>query len=234
MEVKKSYNADLERGRFRRFLWGLLFALTLVYVGVEWTFRPSYDIDEDTLSDDLTQEIELMPAVDHQDMMAIMETPSQTLSDHIQVVDEPVDENPIENPNTHLSVEGDLEGAVKGSELSTAIPQTPVDEDNPLNFRVVEQLPEFPGGMVAFMKWLTHNLRYPQSAQQQKIQGKVVVSFIVNKDGSLTDAKVVQSVNPMLDREAMRVVKMMPKWKPGVNNNEPCRTMIAIPVVFKL
>lgn len=234
MEVKKSYSADLERGIFRRFLWGLLFALTLIYVGVEWTFRPSYDIDEDALSDDLAQEIELMPAVEHQDMVAIMETPSQTLSDHIQIVDEATDETPMENPNTHLSVEGDLEGAVKGSELTTAIPQTPLDEDNPLNFRVVEQLPEFPGGMVAFMKWLTHNLKYPQAAQQQKIQGKVVVSFIVNKDGSLTDAKVVQPVNPMLDREAMRVVKMMPKWKPGVNNNQPCRTMIAIPVVFKL
>lgn len=84
------------------------------------------------------------------------------------------------------------------------------------------------------MKWLTRNLRYPPQAQQQKIQGKVVVSFIVNKDGSISAPTIVKSVDPMLDNEAMRVVKMMPRWKPGLEKGKPCRTMFAIPINFVL
>jgi protein TonB len=84
------------------------------------------------------------------------------------------------------------------------------------------------------MKWLTRNLRYPPMAQRQRIEGKVVVSFIVNKDGSIANVKLEKSADPDLDREALRVIRMMPKWKPGIENNKPCRTMFAIPVVFKL
>ena len=106
--------------------------------------------------------------------------------------------------------------------------------DNPLNFRIVEQLPEFPGGMSAFVKWLTDNLRYPPVAQRQKIQGRVVISFVINRDGSICDLKVAHSVNPILDNEALRVARMMPRWKPGIDKNRPCRTLFAIPVEFKL
>lgn len=98
----------------------------------------------------------------------------------------------------------------------------------------MEQLPEFPGGIVEFMKWLTRNLHYPPQAQQQKIQGKVVVSFIINKDGSISSPRIVRSVDPLLDREAMRVVKMMPWWKAGLEDGKPCRTMFAIPINFQL
>ena len=100
--------------------------------------------------------------------------------------------------------------------------------------RIVEQLPEFPGGMTAFVQWLTRNLKYPEAARSQKLQGRVVLSFIVNKDGSVSQVKVARSVNPLLDREALRVIRMMPPWKPGIQNNEPCRTMIAVPIVFQL
>nr|WP_303657207.1 energy transducer TonB [Leyella lascolaii] len=88
--------------------------------------------------------------------------------------------------------------------------------------------------MGAFIQWLSVNLRYPEQARDRKIQGKVVVSFIVNEDGSISDAKVMKGVNPLLDREAMRVIGMMPKWKPGVDKDKPCRTMFAIPIVFKI
>ena len=84
------------------------------------------------------------------------------------------------------------------------------------------------------MKWLTKNLRYPPYARQQKLQGRVVTQFIVNVDGSLSDLKVVQPVDPSLDREALRVLRMMPAWKPGQQDNKPCRTMVCIPIVFKL
>ena len=106
--------------------------------------------------------------------------------------------------------------------------------DNPLNFRVVEKLPEFPGGMVEFMKWITKNLRYPKAAQQQKIQGKVMVAFIIGKDGTVSEIKVTKKVHPLLDAEALRVMKMMPKWKPGEDKGKPCLTYFCIPVNFVL
>ena len=119
-------------------------------------------------------------------------------------------------------------------ERPEAAPVAVDEDDNPLNFQVIERLPEFPGGMVEFMKWLTKNLSYPVIAQQQKIQGKVLVSFIINKDGTISSPKVVKSVSPELDREALRVIRIMPKWKPGEDHGKPCRTYFCIPVVFKL
>ena len=90
------------------------------------------------------------------------------------------------------------------------------------------------GGAVEFMKWLTRNLRYPLAAERQKIEGRVVVQFVVERDGSITGLKVVQPAHPYLDREAMRVMNTMPKWTAGMQNDRPCRTMVCIPVVFKL
>jgi protein TonB len=100
--------------------------------------------------------------------------------------------------------------------------------------KVVEELPQYPGGMVEFMKWLTATLKYPDRALKMKIRGKVMVSFIVNKDGSISDIKLVRSVHKLLDDEALRVIKMMPNWKPGLEKGKPCRSMIAIPVVFDI
>lgn len=114
-----------------------------------------------------------------------------------------------------------------------ALPQNTPD-NQALNFRIVEQLPEFPGGWVEMMKWLNKNLKYPTAALKKKIEGEVVVSFIINKDGTIDHIKVTKSADPLLDNEALRVVKMMPKWKPGIQNDKPCRTLFAIPVVFQI
>ena len=84
------------------------------------------------------------------------------------------------------------------------------------------------------MKWLTKNLRYPPAAQQHKVQGKVVAQFIVNKDGTVSDIEILKPVDPSLDREALRVLRMMPKWKAGMQDAKPCRTQVCIPIVFKL
>ncbi len=101
-------------------------------------------------------------------------------------------------------------------------------------FRVVEQLPEFPGGATAYMKWLTKNLRYPITAQQQKVNGKVVVQFVVNKNGSVSDIKILEPLDPDCDKEVVRVLSMMPKWKPGMEKDHPVRTKYVIPIVFKM
>ena len=84
------------------------------------------------------------------------------------------------------------------------------------------------------MKWLTRNLKYPKALESQKIQGKVVAEFIVNKDGSVTDVKVVSSLHPLCDNEVLRVLRLMPRWTAGIENDQPCRTKVCIPEVFRI
>ena len=237
MEIKKSYNADLEHRRGWFFLGGFALALGLMALVLMIPVAPGdEEIDADML-ESIVQDMEFKPNRQADDMIAYQapapkEPPVKT---KINVVDEPllqdVPERLVKNQEAQLDGEG-LE-----ADKAEQTPLSPVavdDKDNPLNFRVVERLPEFPGGSVEFMKWLTKNLRYPASAQRLKIQGRVLVSFIVNKDGTTSDAKVVKSANAELDREALRVIRMMPKWKPGEDKGTPCRTMVAIPVVFAL
>lgn len=110
-------------------------------------------------------------------------------------------------------------------------PEKPKEEEI---FVAVEQRAEFPGGLPALMKWLSNNIRYPEAAQQNDIQGRVIVKFVVEKDGSIGAADIVKGVDKDLDREAIRVVKKMPKWQPGKNNGVAVRSYFTLPVVFKL
>ena len=110
----------------------------------------------------------------------------------------------------------------------------PPEDEEAISFRVVEDLPQFPGGPVEMMKWLTRNLKYPKQAEEQRLQGKVLAEFIVNKDGSITNVHIVKSLTPLCDREVMRVLRMMPRWTAGIQDGQPCRTKVCIPVVFRL
>ena len=101
-------------------------------------------------------------------------------------------------------------------------------------FVAVEQQAEFPGGQAALMKFLSNNIRYPESAQQNEIQGRVIVKFVVEKDGSIGAVNIAKGVDKDLDREAIRVVKKMPKWQPGKNNGVAVRSYFTLPVTFKL
>lgn len=195
------------------------------------------DLSDQSL-DDLVQDIELHPAMDDKEMVNTMavQPPQKTFSERIKAVDQPLKQQ-IEKLSTSTTsplLVGGGEAEALNAKLSAALPPVPMASEQPLNFRIVQQMPEFPGGGSAFIQWLTRQLRYPPLAQSQRIQGRVVVSFIVNKDGSIADVKLEKSVNALLDREALRVIRMMPRWKPGVHNNQPCRTMVAVPVVFKI
>lgn len=101
-------------------------------------------------------------------------------------------------------------------------------------FDVVEQMPQFPGGDAALNEYLSKNINYPVVAQENGVQGRVVISFVVEKDGSITDVKVARSVDPSLDKEAQRVVKSMPRWIPGVQNGSKVRVKYHVPVSFRL
>ena len=241
VEKKKSYQADLEHQRITNFLLGLVFVLALLYVSFEYTSAPTSDEHNNETTDDMSQDIELMPAMDTRDMISIASgSASHAVTEKLKAVDgNPKLGDKISPNNGDMTQGGGGENVRTNTQdepnTTTAQSQVAVDEnDNPLHFRIVEKLPEFPGGMVEFMKWLTKNLHYPVLAQKQRLEGKVVVSFIINKDGSITNEKVERSVDPLLDQEALRVVRMMPKWKPGIDKNKPCRTLFAIPINFKL
>ena len=133
-----------------------------------------------------------------------------------------------------FTVEGNDETAeVKHVEEKIAEPEPPKEEETKV-FDVVEQMPSFPGGPAALMQYLSSNIKYPVVAEENGVQGRVVCTFVVEKDGSITDVRVVKSVDPSLDKEAMRVVKSMPKWIPGKQNGSAVRVKYTVPVTFRL
>ena len=246
MEIKKSNNAQLEDKRITFFLIGLLLAFSILFVGLQYSKNPMGDDDSEQTLEDLAQDLEMSTPPEQKDMVsaeAMSKAPaSQAITQEVKATEQqqPQTSQKISTTTSQLVI-GDGTGVVDGADVKEAAPETAVDNSNPdalaeapIQFTVVQKIPEFPGGWSAFMTWLTKNLKYPVSAKQQKIQGTVVVSFIVNKDGSVASTKVSTSVDPLLDNEALRVMKMMPKWKPGMDKNKVCRTMIAVPIVFQL
>ena len=239
VDVKKTYKADLDNRRASGFLLGLVVALSVFLVALEFTTLGGLPEADDGVLDDVSQDIEMVPAVNRENMVAASRGVKKGSSGRLKVVERKAEAQ--ENGNTRsddVVLKGLLGiGLGEASDISSAAIK-PVtvsgNDDNPLNFTVVERLPEFPGGYSALVQWLTKNLKYPVAAQRAKRQGTVLVSFIVNKDGSITDRKVVKSASPELDREALRVLRNMPKWKPGEDRGKPCRTYFCIPIVFKL
>uniref|UniRef100_A0AB33JB66 Energy transducer TonB n=1 Tax=Prevotella sp. GTC17260 TaxID=3236796 RepID=A0AB33JB66_9BACT len=240
MEVKKSYKANLEDKRLTMFLIGLVLVLSACFVALEYTATTRQDGVKDLLSDDDRDDLEMMSAMDRQDMIsAAPASVSRSVTNKVKPVDHLPEVLDRLNPNTGDAEQGaDAAGTKAENGQTETQDQPPVvalnQNDEPVSFRIVQQLPEYPGGMVEFMKWLTKTLKYPVSARQAGIQGRVVVSFIINQDGSIADVRIEKAVHPLLDREALRVVGMMPKWKPGIMYNKPCRTMFSIPINFNL
>ena len=237
MESKKTSKADLNEKRGTFFVLGIILALSLLFGSLEYTSKEFDSFLEDEYLDDLAQDFELLPSMDEEEELETASPQERTtvLTENIKVTEEvpsEIDNTSIPTPLIEQEVTDDMTNEKETDEQTP--PNVAEQAEEPIQFRIVEQYPEFPGGMTEYMKWLTRNLRYPDIARSQKIQGKVVVQFIVNQDGTIADAKVVKSVNPHLDREAMRVIRMMPSWKPGIQDNKPCKTMVAVPIVFKL
>lgn len=119
--------------------------------------------------------------------------------------------------------------------LMTANAQKTVVSQSKQNvYDVVEQMPEFPGGMPAMIEFLQTNLNYPKDAKKQKVGGRVLVMFVVETDGSMSNVRVAKKIFPSLDAEALRVVKAMPKWNPGKEKGKPVRVNFTLPIVFSL
>jgi len=118
--------------------------------------------------------------------------------------------------------------------LFSFMTSTAQTKKNDIVFDVVEVMPQFPGGQIAMLKYIMENIKYPEQAMKEGIQGRVAVRFIVEKDGSISDVKPILSVHPLLNKEAVRVVESMPKWTPGKQNGKPVRVRFNVPVMFKL
>ena len=125
-------------------------------------------------------------------------------------------------------------GEVLKAKEVIAQPEPPKHEEESKVFDIVEQMPSFPGGPAALMKFLSENIKYPVVAQENGVQGRVVVAFVVERDGSITDVHIARGVDPSLDKEAVRVVKSMPKWTPGKQNGSAVRVKFNVPVAFRL
>lgn len=233
MEVKKSSKADLEARRPQWFLLGLIVALALVFVGLEFTVEPDDPLDDPELIDQLTIDSELAPILQQENELALAPKAEPKPTIRLKVVEEDVQPEQQRQDDQPVETDPDSDMALTDSDEEAIEPPPPAD-DEAVSFRVVEDLPQFPGGPTEFMKYLTRNLKYPKQLAEQKKQGKVVAEFIVNKDGSVTDVKVVSSFNKLCDREVLRVLTSMPRWTAGLMNDQPCRTKVCIPIIFKM
>ncbi len=225
MHIKKSENASLEKDKLVYVLMGLVFTLSLVYVALEWTEQEvtKYEVmDTEFLFE---EEVEIQQTT--------QETPPPPPPPAVQEVEVL---NVVEDDKEVESIEVNTEDD-KETEVVIAAPiEAPVEEEEEeVVFVIVESMPEFPGGQQALFKYLSENIKYPVIAQENGIQGRVVCQFVVNKDGSIVDIVGVRSGgDPSLDKEAVRVIKSMPKWKPGKQRGKAVRVKYTVPVSFKL
>ncbi len=228
MEVKKTHRSNLENKRFIFREIGLIVALAAVFFAFETKFYQEE-----------TQEIVLVNGIDIEDDVLPIVVPQQASRPlpkikmmPIDIIDIVEDVPELDEPDI-IDVTEEQMGSVNGTSENytnyTGNGEGEVDEDIP--FVRVEFMPVFNGDL---SKWLTRNLKYPARASESGVQGKVYIEFIVERDGSITDAKVIRSVHPDLDREALRVVNAMPKWKPGMQRDKAVRVKFTIPIAFRL
>ena len=151
----------------------------------------------------------------------------EQIAELLEIVDDKAD---IEETTTIINEDNQARVEVK------YVPVQVVEEEpeEQTIFEVVENMPDFPGGQAALMQYLAKNIKYPTIAQENGVQGRVIVQFVVNKDGTIVDPVVVRSVDPYLDKEALRGIKAMPKWNPGKQRGKAVRVKYTVPVTFRL
>ena len=225
MQLKKSPKASLEDKKLVYVLMGLVLVLSICYVAFEWTEKEvtKYVVTEDLAFID--EELDIQ-----QTTQETPPPPPPPAPQEVEVLN--VVEDDVEVEEIEINTEDD-----KDVEVVIAPPvEAPVEEEEEeVIFMVVESMPEFPGGQQALFKFLAENVKYPVIAQENGIQGRVICQFVVNKDGSIVDVVAVRSSGePSLDKEAIRVIKSMPKWKPGKQRGKPVRVKYTVPVNFRL
>ena len=228
MEIKKSEKANLENKKLLFVEIGLIISLLITYIAFEWTSKePNLAVLEDNTEILVEEEI----------ISTNMETPPPppaapkmpVLSDQIDIVD---DEIELED-DMFMNLEDD---ASLGVEIMDYVEvEEEVVEEEAIPFPRVEEKPSFQGGDAnQFSKWVNSRLVYPEIAKENGVQGRVTLQFTVEKDGSVTKVRVLRGVDPSLDKEAVRVVSMSPKWKPGKQRDRAVPVTYTFPVIFQL
>ena len=228
MEIKKSEKASLENKKLLFVEIGLVVSLAITLFAFEWTSTET----ETALLEDTTEIL-----IEEEIISTQMETPPPppeapkipVLSDQIDIVD---DEIEIED-DMFMNLEDD---ASLGVEIMDYVEvEEEVVEEEAIPFQFVEEKPSFQGGDAnQFLKWVNSRLVYPEIAKENGVQGRVTLQFTVEKDGSVTKVKVLRGVDPSLDKEAVRVVSMSPKWKPGKQRDRAVPVTYTFPVIFQL
>jgi protein TonB len=228
MELKKSPKADLENKRlfFREI--ALVFVLVIMLVAFEWGTK-EITVQKIEFTEDIVEEEEIQNT-EQEEQKPPEQAPVPVLSDVIVVVDD----------NIKLTTDMDLFDADADDKTAIAImdyvdvgDEDALEDDIP--FTAVEEPASFRGGGVeAFRKWIGENIRYPEVATENGIQGRVIVQFTVNTEGKVVNVKVLRGVDPALDKEAIRIIESSPKWTPGKQRNKPVRILYTLPVIFQL
>ena len=215
MIPKKDPKISLENKKGMFFQVGLAVTLIAVLISFEWKSydKSNYNLGDLNLDD---MEEEIIP-ITRQEVKP--PPPPPPPPEIIEIVEDEVEiENEVEIEETDTDEDEIVE----------------IEEDDEEFFMVVENMPEFPGGDLGLMKFIQKNVRYPAIAKEYNITGKVYISFIVDKQGSVTNVKIVRGVDKNLDAEALRVVSLLPKYKPGKQRGKAVRVMFTIPINFTL
>lgn len=227
MEIKKSPKADLEGKKGIFFEVGLALALAILLFAFEWKSNTAEVNQFQTVAEEQIEE-EIIPITQQMLKPPPPPPPAPKLTDLIDIVE---DDTMIDE---ELEIQ-DAEDQSENTEIQDVTDFGDYDGEDTGEaeiFVVVEDMPQFPGGSV--QRWISKNVKYPILAQENGIQGKVFIQFVIEKDGSITDVKVMRGVDASLDKEAIRVVKSMPKWKPGKQRGKPVRVSYTLPINFQL
>ena len=230
MEVKKSPKASLENKKLLFTEIGLVAALGILYGAFEWSTK---DQDVATLVDNTQVQIEdEMIAIQNETPPPPPETPTiPVLSDQIDIIDD----NITLDDDMFMNLEDDANLGVEIMDYKEVEVVEEAVEEEAIPFQLVEEKPSFNGGDAnEFSKWVNSKLVYPEIAKENGVQGRVTLSFTVEKDGSVTNVRVLRGVDPSLDDEAVRVVKSSPKWKPGKQRDRTVKVTYTFPVIFQL
>ena len=228
MEIKKSEKANLENKKLLFIEIGLIVSLLIVYIALEWTSK-------ETNTAVLEDNTEIL--IEEEIISTNMETPPPppaapkipVLSDQIDIVD---DEIELED-DMFMNLEDDSSLGVEIMDYVEV--EEEVVEEEAIPFQLVEEKPSFQGGDAnQFSKWVNSRLVYPEIAKENGVSGRVTLQFTVEKDGTVTKVRVLRGVDPSLDKEAVRVVSMSPKWKPGKQRDRAVPVTYTFPVIFQL
>ena len=227
MEIKKSPKADLEGKKTTNLFIGAIMVLAVLFVGFEWSERDKKVVADSGIVAPVFEE-EIIPITEQEQPKQAPPPPEAPKAEEVLNIIE--NDSKVEESTVQAS--DDTQAAVEVMYTPVEVEEEEVDEQQ--IFQVVEENPEFPGGMKECMKFLNNNIKYPQISQENGVQGRVIIQFVVNADGSIVDPVVVRGVDPYLDKEALRVIKLMPKWKPGKQRGKAVRVRYTQPVLFRL